>query len=134
MTEEIQQRVDYFTRQLIGPVLLATAFEVFVQVQHRAFFLTWIANAAILSYIFGRFYKDSTVHELKWAAAMSGFIITLVVAIGKIFFFKEIWYVFNAFTEPLITATIMAVVTYAVATLMKKSAHLVLSSKKGGES
>lgn len=134
MTEEIQQRVDYFTKQLIGPIALATAFEVFVQVQHRAFLLTWIANGAILAYIFGRFYKESTVHELKWVAALSGFVITLVVSICKIFFFKEIWYVFNAFSEPLITAAIMAAVTYLVATLMKKSAHVVLSIKKGGES
>lgn len=134
MTEDIQQRVDYFVKQLLGPIALAAAFEVFVQTQDRAPLLTWIANAAILAYIFGRFYKDSSVHELKWAAALSGVVISLITAVAKIIFFKEIWYVFNAFTEPLIVAAIMGSVAYVAGTLMRKSAHFVWSIKKGGES
>lgn len=134
MTEDIQQRVDYFVKQLIGPIALAAAFEVFIQTQDRAPLLTWIANGAILAYIFGRFYKDSSVHELKWSAALSGLTITLIAAISKIFVFKEIWYVFNAFTEPLIVATIMGGAAYVAGTLVKKSTHFVWSIKKGGES
>lgn len=132
--EDIQQRVDYYLKHLVGPLVLATAFEVFVQTQDRVFMLTWLANGAILLYIFARFFKESSAHELKWLAALSGLVMTLIVAIVKIFLFKEIWYVFNAFTEPLVVAALMGGFTYIVASVIKKSAHQLLSIKKGGES
>lgn len=134
MDQDIQQRVDYFLKQLIGPVCLAMAFEVFVQTQSHATALTWVANGALLTYVLVRFHKDSQPHELKWVAAMAGFVVAVIVALAKIFFFKQIWYVFNAFTEPLIVAAVMGLVAYGVATLLKKSTHLMLSMKKGGES
>ena len=134
MNEAIQQRVDYFLKQLIGPVLLATAFEIFVQFQERTFTLVWIANAAIFIYIFVRFYTHSQATELKWVAAFAGLTITFIVAVVKIFLFKEIWYLFNAFTEPLIVAFIMGATALGLATALKKSTQLVVSNKKGGES
>lgn len=134
MTEDIQQRVDYFLKQLIGPVLLAAAFEIFVQYQEHTAALVWFANGAVFTYIFARFYKDAQAHELQWVTGLTGLTITFIVAVVKIFLFKEIWYLFNAFTEPLVVGAIMGVAALATATLLKKSTHLMLSIKKGGES
>lgn len=134
MQEDIQSRVDYFKKQLIGPILLTAAFEIFVQYHPRATVLVWVANAGLITYLLGRFAKHSQGTELPWVAGISGFLITVIVALFKIFLYQEIWYVFNAFTEPFIVGTILAVVTLVCVTMMRKATALSMRLKKGGES